>query len=149
LIGSFAVDISADDDLLADLNHVIATGDESHGETASAAKPLRRASETAAKRSAKPASSRRAKPEAPTAPAEAINPEVLGALSTMALNIVAVLGKKRMTVSEVARLHTGSVLDLDGDPNNLIDLVCDGKTLGKGELVLVDGKLGVRLVTAV
>lgn len=74
------------------------------------------------------------------------NPEVMTALGAMPLDIVAVLGKKRMTVREIAALRAGSILAMDGDEDRLVDLVCQGKTLGKGELVMVDGKLGVRIV---
>jgi flagellar motor switch/type III secretory pathway protein FliN len=43
-------------------------------------------------------------------------------------------------------MRAGSVLEIDAEGERLVDLVAGGKTIGKGELVLVEGKLGVRIV---
>lgn len=71
---------------------------------------------------------------------------VVQALESMPLEIVAVLGRQKMTVKEMANLRSGSVIELNQDPRALLDLVSAGKTIGKGELVLVDGRLGIRIV---
>jgi flagellar motor switch protein FliM len=60
--------------------------------------------------------------------------------------MVAVLGRKGVTVKDLLGLRMGQVVELDKMPGEAIDLVASGKIIGKGELVEVDGKLGVRVL---
>ncbi len=62
------------------------------------------------------------------------------------VNVVAVLGKKTVTVQELLELKKGQVVELNRYPNEAIDLVANGKLFAKGELVEIDGKLGVRII---
>lgn len=94
------------------------------------------------------------KAKAPVAPkvkpAAAANPasQAGGAalVQDASVQVAAVLGKKTMTVGELVNLKKGEVLDLDRFPNEAIDLMSSGKLMAKGELVEVDGKLGVRII---
>ena len=55
------------------------------------------------------------------------------------------LGKTRMVIEEILQLGQGSVLELDklaGDP---LDILVQGRPIGKGEVVVVNEKLGIRL----
>lgn len=61
------------------------------------------------------------------------------------LQVVAVLGKKSMTLKEVLNLKQGEIIELKKMPQDMIDLVANGKLLARGELVLVDGKLGIQI----
>jgi flagellar motor switch protein FliN len=62
------------------------------------------------------------------------------------VQVVAVMGKKTITVGDLISLKKGEVLELNRFPNEAIDLVANGKLIAKGELVEIDGKLGVRII---
>jgi len=62
------------------------------------------------------------------------------------VQVVAVLGKKAITVQDLVSLKKGQVVELNRFPNEAIDLVANGKLMAKGELVEIDGKLGVRII---
>ena len=63
----------------------------------------------------------------------------------MPVHVVAVLGKKTMTLAEVIAIKQGEVIDFKKLPQESIDLVANGKLVAKGELVLIDGKLGIQI----
>ncbi len=62
------------------------------------------------------------------------------------VHIVAVLAKKTISLKDLFELRLGSVLDLARPPSEYVDLVANGKLIGRGELVELDGKLGVRII---
>ncbi|OGQ49460.1 MAG: hypothetical protein A3I09_04275 [Deltaproteobacteria bacterium RIFCSPLOWO2_02_FULL_47_10] len=62
------------------------------------------------------------------------------------VQVVAVLGKKTVSVKELIGFKMGQVIDLARPANEVVDLVAGGKLVAKGELVEIDGKLGVRIV---
>ena len=62
------------------------------------------------------------------------------------VQLVAVMGKKTMTIREIISMSKGQVVELNRFPNEAIDLVANGKLMAKGELVEIDGKLGVRII---
>ncbi|MBF0493122.1 MAG: FliM/FliN family flagellar motor switch protein [Deltaproteobacteria bacterium] len=76
------------------------------------------------------------------------NPEkkIVNLTSDIPVQIVAVLGKKSVTVKDVVSMKMGQVLELGKMPNEAIDLVANGKLIAKGELVEIDGRLGVRIL---
>lgn len=60
--------------------------------------------------------------------------------------LVIVMGRKNYTVKDLLSLRMGQVMDLDRAPLEPVDLVAGGRVIGKGELVDVEGKLGVRIL---
>lgn len=52
----------------------------------------------------------------------------------------------RLTVQQLLELSPGNQLSLGKEPDNLVDLVVNGKCIGKGELVRVGEVLGVRIL---
>jgi type III secretion protein Q len=56
-----------------------------------------------------------------------------------------VLGEKELTLGDVERLARGSILELDTGKADPVRLAVNGKCVGKGELVEIEGKLGVRI----
>ncbi len=102
-----------------------------------------------------PAPSGAAKPPPPSAPKTAAaspaktsrNPSGMAALAEdVPVQVVAVLGKKTVTVGDLISLKKGEVVELNRFPNEAVDLVANGKLMAKGELVEIDGKLGVRII---
>ena len=70
-----------------------------------------------------------------------------GLLGDVPAPVVVELGRLRMTTAQVIRLKQGQVLRLPRAPADPVDLVVNGKIFGKGELVEIDGELGIRLLS--
>ena len=82
----------------------------------------------------------------------AAEPEGLDALELSAdvpIQLVGVMAKKTISMKELVELRMGSVLELNRPASEQIDLVANGKLIAKGELVEIDGKLGVRILKLV
>ena len=61
------------------------------------------------------------------------------------VNIQAVLGRSSMQVSSLLRLARGSVIELDRKVGEAIDIYVNNRLVARGEVVLVEGKLGVTM----
>ena len=61
------------------------------------------------------------------------------------VNIQAVLGRTNLEVSELLRLAPGSVLELDRRVGEAIDIYVNNRLVARGEIVLVDDRLGVTM----
>lgn len=75
-----------------------------------------------------------------------VDRKVVNLTSDIPVQIVAVLGKKNVTVKEIVSMKMGQVIELNRLPNEAIDLVANGKLVAKGELVEIEGRLGVRVL---
>jgi len=67
-------------------------------------------------------------------------------VQSVPVTVVVELGRRNITISDVTRLRIGQIIDLQRLPTEPVDLTIDGKIIGKGELVDVDGELGVRIL---
>ena len=56
-----------------------------------------------------------------------------------------VLGQVDLSLAEISRMVAGTVLELDKGKTDPVHLAVNGKVLGTGELVEIDGRLGVRV----
>lgn len=65
------------------------------------------------------------------------------------VKVSAVLGKKKITVADLMALEAGSVIELDRRVGEPIDLYINDTLIARGELVLVDGALGVTMTEIV
>ncbi|MFO8014492.1 MAG: flagellar motor switch protein FliN [Phycisphaerae bacterium] len=61
------------------------------------------------------------------------------------VDVSAVLGTIRMPIGELLRMGTGSVLPLNREAGEPVDLLLNGVPFAKGHLVVVENRLGVRL----
>jgi flagellar motor switch protein FliN/FliY len=61
------------------------------------------------------------------------------------VNISAVLGKASMTVAQLLQLNQGSVLELDRKVGEAIDIYVNNRLVARGEVVIVDDRLGVTM----
>ncbi len=57
-----------------------------------------------------------------------------------------VLARKTFTLGELRQLTPGAVVDLGRGEEDLVELAVNGKVMGSGELVRIDGQLGVRVL---
>lgn len=65
------------------------------------------------------------------------------------VNLVAVIGKTTTTVGDLMQTRVGGVIDLGRPPGETVDLVANGRLIARGELVEMDGQLGVRILKMV
>lgn len=61
------------------------------------------------------------------------------------VNVSAVLGRTRMAVGELMQLGPGRVLELDRKVGEAIDIFVNDRLVARGEVVLVEDKLGVTM----
>ena len=61
------------------------------------------------------------------------------------VNISAVLGRASMTVAQLLQLGQGSVLELDRKVGEAIDIYVNNRLVARGEVVIVDERLGVTM----
>jgi flagellar motor switch protein FliM len=77
------------------------------------------------------------------------SPEAAGLLEDITVAMVVELGRVMVSAADVVQLRPGQVIELSRAPGEPVDLVVDGKRVGKGELVEIDGELGVRILSLV
>jgi flagellar motor switch protein FliN/FliY len=61
----------------------------------------------------------------------------------------AILGTKRMAIADIVRLSAGSVLELERQVGEPIDLYVDGRLIARGEVVLADERLAITMTDIV
>jgi flagellar motor switch protein FliN/FliY len=61
------------------------------------------------------------------------------------VNIQVVLGRASMDVASLLRLARGSVLELDRKVGEAIDIYVNNRLVARGEVVVVDDRLGVTM----
>lgn len=75
-------------------------------------------------------------------PAEIGNLELLRDIE---LTVTVEVGRARMRVKDLLGLHEGSVVELDRPVGSPVDLLANGRTIARGEIVLVEDQLGIRV----
>ncbi len=69
----------------------------------------------------------------------------LEALFDVPVKVSAVLGRARMDVGQLLKLGPGAVLELDRKVGEAIDIYVNNRLVARGEVVLVEDKLGVTM----
>jgi flagellar motor switch protein FliN/FliY len=69
----------------------------------------------------------------------------LEAVFDVPVQVSAVLGRSRMDVGQLLRLGPGTVLELDRKVGEAIDIYVNDRLVARGEVVLVEDKLGVTM----
>ncbi len=57
-----------------------------------------------------------------------------------------VIGNKQCTLADIIKLKKGELLDMDKGLDASVDLMVQDKIVARGELVEIDGRLGVRII---
>lgn len=70
---------------------------------------------------------------------------VLDTLMDVELPVRILLGTKEMPLSEVMALRAGAVVDFDTPLGEPVEVIINGRTVAKGQVVLIDGNYGVRV----
>ena len=75
-------------------------------------------------------------------PSQGLTLEDLGDLD---LDITIELGRSEILIEDVLKLREGSVVSLDKRAGDPVDIFANGRLIARGELLVIDGKFGVRL----
>jgi type III secretion protein Q len=67
------------------------------------------------------------------------------AIDGLTLTVHVELAARRMSLESLARLRPGQVLELDCKATDPVDLIAEGRRIARGELVDIEGRLGVRV----
>ena len=65
------------------------------------------------------------------------------------VQVSAVLGRARMEVGDLLKLGPGTVLELDRKVGEAIDIYVNNRLVARGEVVLVEDKLGVTMTEVI
>ena len=79
----------------------------------------------------------------PTAPSD------LEQLYDVPVTVSAVLGHARMPLADLLKIGPGSLLELDRRVGEAIDILVNNRLVARGEVVLVDERLGVTMTEIV
>ena len=69
----------------------------------------------------------------------------LDSLLDVPIDISIEIGRTKMTIGDLLSLSKGSIVELKRTAGEAVDIYVNGKLLGKGEVVVVNERLGVRV----
>ncbi len=75
--------------------------------------------------------------------------EAQAALGAIPVQVVVELGRTRLTIKQLMELAEGSIVELDGLAGEPMDMLIDGRKIAEGEVLVANGKLGIRLTNTV
>lgn len=84
-------------------------------------------------------------PATPVAPATASYER----LRDVILDVKLRFGSRRMVLRDVLALSAGVVVELDSQVNSPVELLLDGRVVAQGDVVVVDGKYGLRVTQVI
>ncbi|HEY0794946.1 MAG TPA: flagellar motor switch protein FliN [Acidisarcina sp.] len=61
------------------------------------------------------------------------------------LNVTLRFGQRSLSLREVLDLSSGSVIELDRQVDDPVELLLDGRVIARGEAVVIDGHYGLRV----
>jgi flagellar motor switch protein FliN/FliY len=73
----------------------------------------------------------------------------LSAIMDIPVQISAVLGRANMQVSQLLKLGRGAVVELDRRVGEAIDIYVNNRLVARGEVVVVDDRLGITMTEIV
>ncbi len=74
-----------------------------------------------------------------------VNAKELEAVYDIPVQVSAVLGKTTMKVSQLLKLGRGAVVELDRKVGEAIDIYVNNRLVARGEVVVVEDRLGVTM----
>lgn len=73
----------------------------------------------------------------------------LEAVYDIPVKVSAILGKTKMKVSQLMNLNRGAIIELDRKVGEAIDIYVNNNLVARGEVVVVDDKLGITMTEIV
>jgi flagellar motor switch protein FliN/FliY len=88
-------------------------------------------------------------PQLEETPAATVGDLDLGRLRDVPVELTVEIGRTHMTIGDTLNLAPGSIVALNRQAGEPIDLLVNGRPIAKGEVVVVDDEFGVRLTEVV
>ncbi|HWC36524.1 MAG TPA: flagellar motor switch protein FliN [Mycobacteriales bacterium] len=73
----------------------------------------------------------------------------VGLLADVRVEVTVELGRATLPLRSLLSMTPGSVLELDRTADALVDVLVNGRLVARGEVVVVDGEIGVRISSLV
>ena len=73
----------------------------------------------------------------------------LEALMDVPVTLSVEIGRSKLPIKQLISLNQGSVVELERGVNEPLDLMVNGTLIARGEVVVVDGQFGLRLIDIV
>lgn len=73
----------------------------------------------------------------------------LAAVYDIPVQLTVVLGRTRMRISELLQLGRGAVIELDRKAVEPVDILINNRLVARGEVVLVEGRIGITMTEIV
>jgi flagellar motor switch protein FliN/FliY len=73
----------------------------------------------------------------------------LGLVMGVDLNVTVEIGRTKKQVKEILSLRQGSIVELDKQAGDPVDIVVNGKLIARGDVVVIDDNFGVRVTEIV
>jgi flagellar motor switch protein FliN/FliY len=61
------------------------------------------------------------------------------------LNVTVEIGRTKKLVKEILALHQGSIIELDKQAGEPVDVIINGQLIARGDVVVIDDNFGVRI----
>jgi flagellar motor switch protein FliN len=87
--------------------------------------------------------------EVPASGAETTSARNYRLLADIPLRLSVEVGSTALRLSELLELAEGSIVELDRQADELLDIMVNGTLVARGEVVTVNGRFGVRVVEVV
>jgi flagellar motor switch protein FliN len=71
--------------------------------------------------------------------------EGIGVLLHVPVHLSVSLGNCTMPIAELLKLGTGSIVELDREIDHPVELLVNGRTIARGEIVAVENAFGLRI----
>lgn len=75
--------------------------------------------------------------------------ENIGLLMQVPLHLTVELGSATMSVAEILKLGTGSIVELDRAVGHAVDLLANDRPIARGEIVAIGESFGLRITELV
>lgn len=66
-------------------------------------------------------------------------------VDSISVTLTFILGRKTVTISEYLRLRPGSILVLDPMPDDMVEILANGKLIGRGAVNVRGDRISVEL----
>jgi len=73
------------------------------------------------------------------------SPTNLNLLLGVTLRVTVELGRAKMSIEEILKLGPGSVVELDKQAGEPVDVLVNDRLIARGEVVVIDDRFGVRI----
>ncbi|SPE23305.1 Flagellar motor switch phosphatase FliY (fragment) [Candidatus Sulfopaludibacter sp. SbA3] len=74
-----------------------------------------------------------------------MNSPTLDVLLDIELPVTVRFGSAQMTFGDVMGLNAGALVEFDRAPEELVEVLVNGRVVARGEMVMVQGNYGVRI----